>query len=81
MILQKLVGNIYSVFVEILLWLLPIAGIVFGVLAATEFYILPNAFLGFILGLVAGLILDVILFGPVIIFFNMRASLKNIEDK
>jgi len=81
MLLQKLVGNIYSVFVEILLWILPIAGIVLGILSATEFYILPNAFLGFILGLILGLILDVIFFGPVIILLNMRSSLKNIENK
>jgi hypothetical protein len=38
--------------------------------------------LGFaLLGLIAGLLLDVILFGPVIILFNIRASLKNIESK
>ena len=81
MILQKLVGNIYSVFVEILLWIIPIAGIILGILSATSFYILPNAFLGFILGLILGLILDVILFGPAIILLNMRSSLKNIENK
>ena len=76
-----MVGNIYSVFMEILLWLMPIAGIIAGILAATEFRILPNAFLGFILGLLLGLILDVILFGPIIVIMNIRASLKNIENK
>jgi len=81
MILQKFVGNIYSVFMEILLWLIPIVSIILGILSATEFYILPNAFLGFILGLLLGLILDVVLFGPVIVLFNIRASLKNIENK
>jgi len=40
-----------------------------------------NAFVGFILGLLAGLLMDVIFFGPVIIIMNMRASLKNIENK
>jgi len=82
MILQKLVGNIYSVFVEILLWLLPITGIISGIVAATQFNLFDgNAVVGFILGLIAGLLLDVILFGPVIIFFNIRSSLKNIESK
>ena len=80
MILQKFVGNIYSVFVEIALWIIPIVGfIALGILMAgwnSDFHV------GFaFLGIIGGLILDVILFGPVIIFFNMRASLKNIENK
>ena len=78
--LQKLVGNIYSVFIEILLWLLPIAGFVAAGILLSEYG--SNFHLGWaFLGLFGGLILDVILFGPVIIFFNMRASLKNIENK
>ena len=75
--LQKLVGNVYSVFVEILLWLLPIAGAVGGYFASE--YVDLSPFLGILLGIVAGFILDVILFGPIIIFFNIRASLRNIE--
>jgi len=80
MILQKLVGNIYSVFVEILLWLMPITGIICGIIAATQFRMF-NAFVGFILGLIAGLLLDLICFGPVVIIMNIRSSLKNIENK
>jgi len=80
MILQKLVGNIYSVVVEIVMWLIPVAAfIAAGILLSgwhNDFHI-GYAFLG----LLAGFILDVILFGPVILFFNMRASLKNIEKK
>jgi len=80
--LQKLVGNIYSVFIEIMLWILPIIGVIMGIICTTQFYLFDgNAFIGFILGLIAGLLLDVILFGPVIIMFNIRASLKNIESK
>ena len=80
--LQKLVGNIYSVFMEILLWLMPIAGISAGIIAATQFYMFSgNAFVGFILGLIAGLLLDVICFGPIIILMNIRSSLKNLENK
>jgi len=82
MILQKLVGNIYSVFVEVLLWLMPIIGIVGGVIAETQFYLFTgNAFVGFLLGLVAGLLLDLICLGPVVIMMNIRSSLKNIENK
>ena len=77
MILQKVVGNIYSVVVEILLWLIPIAGFV-----AMPFSIEGNFHFGWaLLGLIMGLILDVIFFGPVVILFNMRSSLKNIENK
>jgi hypothetical protein len=82
MILQKLVGSIYSVFVEILLWLFPIIGAVAGVISSREFYLFDgNAFVGFILGLLAGLLLDVIFIGPMIILMNIRSSLKNIENK
>jgi hypothetical protein len=82
--LQKLVGNVYSVFVEILLWLLPIAGAVGGYLGIAEFYGRADSsqyILGILLGILAGFILDVILIGPIIIFLNIRASLKNIESK
>jgi len=80
--LQKLIGNIYSVFIEILLWLIPIAGIIAGIFATKELYLFDgNVFIGFILGLIAGLLLDVILFGPIIILFNIRSSLKNLENK
>ena len=83
--LQKLVGNVYSVFVEILLWLIPIAGAVGGYFGIEMLYYGrvdgSQRFLGIILGILAGLILDVILFGPMIVILNIRASLKNIENK
>jgi len=79
--LQRLVGNIYSVFIEILLWLMPIAGIIAGIIAVKEYYLFDgNIVLGVILGIIAGLLLDVIFFGPIIILFNIRSSLKNIEN-
>jgi len=77
MILQKVVGNIYSVVVEIMLWLIPIIGF-FSLPFATD----GGFHIGWaILGLLGGIILDVILFGPIIIILNMRSSLKNIESK
>ncbi|MDR0386787.1 MAG: hypothetical protein LBH57_02000 [Treponema sp.] len=80
MLLQKLIGNLYSLIVEILLWIVPIAAFTAtGVLLSGQGsgFHLGYAFLG----LAAGLVLDVIFFGPVIILFNMRASLKNLEPK
>jgi hypothetical protein len=83
MILQKFVGNVYSVFVEILLWLIPIAGFV---AAGITLGSMMGRGSGFqyewaFLGLLGGFILDVILFGPLILLFNIRASLKNLENR
>ena len=80
--LQKFIGNVYSVFIEILLWLMPIIGIIGGIIATREFYLFDrNPVFGFILGLLVGLIIDVIFFGPVIILMNIRSSLKNTTNK
>ena len=79
--LQKLIGNVYSVLVEILLWLLPITGAVVGHIAATSVLHDGNCCLWALLGIIAGLLADILLFGPVIILLNIRASLKTIENK
>jgi hypothetical protein len=79
--LQKLIGNIYSVIIEILLWLIPIAGAITGYYCAENVMYTGNTFTWIILGIVAGLITDLILFGPVIIMLNIRSSLKNIENR
>jgi len=91
--LQKLVGNIYSVFIEILLWLIPIiciiTGITLGIMIARDSYLNGNTIIVFIFiplagilaGLFAGFLLDVITFGPIIVLLNIRSSLKNIENK
>jgi len=75
--LQKLIGSIYSIIMEIVLWVIPIGGfIALGIIFGDNFSI------GFaFLGLLAGLILDVLLFGPIIILLNIRTSLLNIEKK
>jgi Na+/H+-dicarboxylate symporter len=76
--LQKFVGNMYSVLMEIIMWLLPIAGFIAlgNLLGYYDFHF------GYaLLGLIVGLLLDVILFGPIIILMNIRSSLKNIENK
>jgi len=91
MLLQKLVGNIYSVFIEVLLWLIPIicviTGITFGIMIARDLYLNGNIIIvyifiplaGLLAGLIAGFLIDVIWFGPIIVLLNMRSSLKNIE--
>ena len=69
--LQKLVGNIYSVFVEVALWIIPIIG------AISFYYLLGKDFVWVILGIIAGLVVDVLLFGPIVLLFNIRALLKS----
>ena len=74
MILQRLIGNIYSIFIEVLLWVIPIVcAVVSGVFLAGFYWV--------ILGFFSGIVLDVLLLGPVIILLNIRSSLKNIENK
>jgi hypothetical protein len=80
--LQRLVGNVYSVFIEILLWLMPIIGIAAGVISTREFDLFDgNVVVGVILGFLAGFLLDIICFGPMIVLMNIRSSLKNIENR
>ena len=85
--LQKLVGNIYSVVLEVFLWLIPIFGAVFGYFAVEMLvggWRSPNGvqyFLGILVGIIAGLLLDVIALGPLVVLMNIRSSLKNIEAK
>jgi len=78
--LQKLVGNVYSVLIEIILWIIPIAGAVAGYFVTEYYYVLysENRVLWVFAGIAAGLLIDVILFGPIIILLNIRAFLKNI---
>jgi len=78
--LQKLIGNIYSVFIEVILWLIPIIGITLGIILAKEHHLFyEDTFIGFIVGLLAGIILDIMWYGPMIVIMNIRSSLKNIE--
>ena len=80
MILQRLVGNVYSVLVEILLWIIPIGGFIASGIVLSGWY--SSFHIGYaLLGLIGGILLDVILFGPLIILFNIRSSLRNIENK
>jgi len=80
MLLQKFIGNIYSVLIEVLLWVIPIAcAIVPSILFREESF---WKILGIgVLGLIVGIILDVILYGTSIILFNIRSSIKNIKNK
>jgi hypothetical protein len=77
---QKLVGNIYSVLIEILLWLMPIGGfITFGIIFGNDF---NNFHFGYaFIGLIGALFIDAIILGQIVIILNIRTSIKNIEKK
>jgi hypothetical protein len=83
MILQKLVGNIYSIFIEVSLWVIPVACAVACAIVAVNmaFENILFVILGVILGLIVGIILEVFLLGPIVILLNIRSSLRNIENK
>ena len=71
MILTRLVGKIYPVFIEIILWVIPIA------CAVTAGFLLKGFHWG-LLGIVAGILLDMIILVPVVFLLNFSSSLKKI---
>jgi len=74
---KKLIGNLYSILIEILLWLIPIGGfITFGIIFGNNF----NYGYAF-LGLIVALFIDAIILGQIVIILNIRTALKNIEKK
>jgi hypothetical protein len=75
----KIIGKIYFAVVEIFLWLIPIAGGVLGNFFAEEYYMDSSTLV--VLGVLAGIIIDLLFFGPVVILLNIMSSLKNIESK
>jgi len=82
MILQEAIGNLYSIFIEVLLWIIPIAcAITLSILLNKLIMNKLVVILGFIAGIIAGIILDIILYGTAIILINIRSSLKNIKNK
>jgi len=84
MILQRLIGKIYFVFVEIMLWVLPVMGAITGYFAIGSYSGGESSghyLLGIIGGVIVGLFLDAILFGPIILLFSIKASLRKMEKK
>ena len=79
MLLQRLIGNIYSILIEIILWLVLIASTISGGI------IFPlnglSIGLGIILGLILGILINLILLSPLVILLDIRNSLKIIEKK
>jgi len=78
-VFQKFIGNFYSILIEIVLWLIPFAGLIFCQMIPGLRYGV-NRLLGMFLGLIGGIILDIILFAPLVMLLNIRESLKNMEE-
>ena len=81
MYLLRFIGNFYSAITEVLLWIIPIIGAVAGYLVMKTVFEDWKAFLGIILGFIAGLLIDVLLFSLDVVFLNIRSSIKKIERK
>ena len=70
--LSKIVVKIYTVLLEIGLWLILLAGIIGGWQA--------NGFIGAIGGLVAAAIFGAVFFGAFLVLDDIRARVKSIEE-
>jgi hypothetical protein len=68
--MQKISGNVYSVFLEVLLWLLPIAGLIAGFVLGDDTKVLAAAG-----GVITGILVGALIGGPLVLLLNIRASL------
>lgn len=86
MILQKLIRKILPIAIEILAWLIIIGTMIFSIIISKSlsFFYEETIFLKIVIiliGLLLGIILDILFLGPIIILMDIRKSLKNKEDK
>jgi len=78
--MTRFIGFLYSIIIEILLWLFPFIGLAAGLMIyETRLFTDFGNYL-WIFGIIVGLLLDVLLFGPIIVLLNIRTSLKEIEN-
>lgn len=79
MLLQRLIGNIFSVLIEISLWIVLIGSIILGGILSKHIGV--DFVNGLYIGLIVGLIIDLIVLSPLVILLDIRNSLKKIEKK
>jgi len=72
-VLSKIVVNIYTVLLEICLWLLLLGGLIGGWQA--------GGFLGAIGGLIGAAIFGAVFFGAFLVLNDIRARVKAIEER
>lgn len=86
MILQKLIRKILPIAIEILAWLIIIGAIIFSIFISKSlsFFYEENIYIKIViilLGLLLGIILDILILGPITILLDIRKFLKEKEDK
>jgi hypothetical protein len=84
--LQTLIGNHYSILLEIFLWLFPIGGgfagyYLAGLIFGKRLFHLQNATTeqhvkGVLIGILVGIILDILYLGPKILLLDIRSGEK-----
>jgi hypothetical protein len=76
--LKKLIGEILSGVLELILWLTIIAGVVIGYNFGAR---IGNGFLGMLLGGLAAFLYDIIVFGFLILLMNIRDDIQKIQKR
>ncbi|MCL2229865.1 MAG: hypothetical protein FWC01_02115 [Treponema sp.] len=80
MLMQKFVGKSYSLLVEILLWIIPIIGAVTGYFISNSIYS-GQTVLWILIGIIGGLLIDVLFFGPILLLMEIKSLLKKNINK
>lgn len=79
MILQRLIGEIFPAFIGALLWLVLIGGVVLGVINEWSVFF-PEVYgfraPGWLVGLIAGFLFDLIILGPIVLLIDIRSALR-----
>jgi hypothetical protein len=68
-------GKFFAGIIGLLLWLFPIAG---GIIGG---YFDEHKIIGVLAGIVLGILLDIILLGPMVVFINIQNYLEEIRNK
>jgi hypothetical protein len=81
MSLKSVIVDAYSIFLEIILWLVIIIGAITGYYVETQVLYHDEWFMGVGLGALGGFIIDVIFFGGLALILDVRNTLKEIDKK
>ena len=76
--MKKLIGNIMSVALEVIMWITLIACIIGGVIIAKESRSNPIA--GLVIGTLAGIVINILVWGVISLVIEIRDYVKEIAE-